>query len=133
MQMKRNRLYQAGVIVQGLSSLNTLVSAFPFLLHGPSAMAGADGVPEAVIVMAALLSVAGIVSAFGAWYGQKWGIWLTIFVQAIQGLLALPGVLFAPTASLRLSAIQSVVVAIFVIFALLYRPKPAIAPQQETQ
>jgi len=64
-----------------------------------------------------------MLSAYGAWYGQKWGIWLTVVTEALNGLLALPGVLFAPTESLRISAIVSVLVPLFVIFALLHRPQ----------
>ncbi len=120
--MKRTRLYKAAVIIHALSSITGIVQTFPLLLRGPNDP-GNPAIPYEVIVWVALLSVAGIISAYGAWYGQKWGIWLSVLTEALNGLLALPGVLFAPTESLRISAIASVLIALFVIFALLYRPR----------
>lgn len=123
--MNQTPWYKAAVLVHTLSSLYGVVFAFPALMQGPSAQGVTDGVPQVVVVLATLLGVAGLVSAYGAWYGQKWGIWLTIIVEALQGLLALPGVLFAPTQEARLSAIVGVLVALFVIVVLLRRPKAA--------
>ena len=120
--MKGTRLYKAAVIIHALSSIAGIVQTFPLLLHGPN-NPGNPAIPWIVVVLAALLSVVGILSAYGAWYGQKWGIWLTVVTEALNGLLALPGVLFAPTESLRISAITTVLIALFVIFALLYRPR----------
>ncbi len=120
--MKQTRLYKAAVIVHALSSIYVIVETFPLLLRGPN-NPGNPAIPWIVVVLAALLSVVGILSAYGAWYGQKWGVWLTVVTEALNGLLALPGVLFAPTDTLRISAIVSVLVPLFVISALLYRPR----------
>ena len=125
--MKRTHLYDAGVIVHALNSLFLVMISFPGLIQGPSGHAPTEGVPQVVVVLAGLLGVAGLVSAYGAWYGQKWGVALSVFVEALNGLLAMPGVLHAPTPFLRISAIASVLIALFVIFALLHRPKPAAA------
>ena len=80
-----------------------------------------------MIVLGTLLGVAGLISAYGAWYGQKWGIWLTIVTEALNGLLGLPGVLFAPTPFARISSIVGVLIALFVIVVMLYRPKTAFS------
>ena len=96
--MTRDPMYKTAVIVHALASAFGILFAFPALLQGPTAQGIAQGVPQVVIVLGALLGVAGVVSAYGAWYGQKWGIWLTILTEALNGLLALPGVLFAPSA-----------------------------------
>ncbi|RME48966.1 MAG: hypothetical protein D6791_02005, partial [Chloroflexi bacterium] len=82
--------------------------------------------PQVVLVVVALLGVAGLVSAYGAWQGQKWGVWLTIVVEAVNGILALPGVLVGPSTFARTSAIASVLIALLVIVALLRRP--AVTP-----
>jgi uncharacterized membrane protein (DUF2068 family) len=123
--MTRDPLYKTAVIVHAAGSFFNVIFAFPALLGGPDAQGIAAGIPQVVIVLAALLGVAGLVSAYGAWFGQKWGIWLTIITEALNGLLALPGVLFAPNAAGRLSAIIGVLVAIFVILMMLRRPRPA--------
>jgi hypothetical protein len=125
--MPKTTLYKTAVIVHALSSLAGILFALPALLQGPDAAGIAQGVPQVVLVLSALIGVAGLVSAYGAWQGQKWGIWLTIVVQAVNGLSALPGVLFAPTSAGRISATAGVVIAIFVIVVMLLRPAPATA------
>ena len=129
--MKQTRLYKSGVIVHGLLSLYNVISTFPILLQIPSAVDTVEGVPQTVIVLSALLGAVGLVSTYGAWQGQTWGIWLTIVVEVISGLLALPGVLFAPTQALRISAILGVVSTVFVIYALLHRPQVAAVETNE--
>jgi len=123
--VKQTPLYKTAVIVHTLNSLYLIVATFPGLLEGPSGQSPTEGVPQIVVVMAALLGVAGLVSAYGAWVGQKWGIWLTIITEAINGLLAMPGLLLAPTPFARASAIASIVVALFVIVIMLKRPRTA--------
>lgn len=125
--MKQKPLYKSAVILHALSSLHGVVFAFPALMKGPSAQGVAEGVPQVVIVLGTLLGVAGLISAYGAWYGQKWGIWLTIVTEALNGLLALPGVLFGPTPFARISSIVGVLIALFVIVVMLYRPKIAFS------
>ena len=121
--MKRTPLYKSAVIVHALTSMLSLALAFPGLMGGPQAQTLMQGVPQFVIVSSALLGVAGLVSAYGAWYGQRWGIGLTIALEALSGLLALPGVLDGPTPFLKLSALLGVLSAIFVIVVLLRRPQ----------
>ena len=65
--MKQRRLYKSGVIVHGLLSLFNVISTFPILMQNPSAVATVDGVPQAVIVLSALLGAVGLVSTYGAW------------------------------------------------------------------
>ena len=120
--MNRTPLYKTAVIVHALNSLFGVALAFPFLMQGPPTEGPIAGIPQVVIVASALMGVAGLVSAYGAWQGQKWGVWLTVAIEAGNGLLALPGVLFAPSTPARISAIAGVLVAIFVIVALLRRP-----------
>jgi len=122
--MNRTPLYKTAVIVHALNSLFGVALAFPFLMQGPPTEGPIAGIPQVVIVASALMGVAGLVSAYGAWQGQKWGVWLTVAIEAGNGLLALPGVLFAPSTPARISALVGVLVAIFVIVTLLRR-RPA--------
>lgn len=124
--MNQTNLYKTAVIVHALNSLFGVALAFPFLMQGPPTEGPVAGVPQVVIVASALMGVAGLVSAYGAWQGQKWGVWLTVAIEAGNGLLALPGVLFAPSIPARISSISGVLIALFVIVALLRRP--AVTP-----
>jgi len=122
MIMNQTPLYKTAVIVHALNSLFGIVLAFTFLMQGPPTEGPVAGIPQVVIVASALMGVAGLISSYGAWRGQKWGVWLTVVLEAGNGILALPGVLFAPSAFARISAITGVLIAIFVIVALLRRP-----------
>ena len=101
------------------------MATVPPLLGGPEDQGFAAGIPQGVIILAAMSGVAGLFAAYGAWQGKKWGVWLTLFLCAVGILSALPGVLFAPNNAARASAIIGIAISIFVIVALLRRPKAA--------
>jgi len=123
--MNHTPLYKTAIILFVALSFISMVLSLPALLNGPENQIMATGIPQAVILLDALTGVAGLITGYGAWKGQKWGIWLTIILSAIGGLSALPGVLFAPNTIDRISAIVGVVASIFIIVVLLHRPKPA--------
>lgn len=126
--MNRSLLVRSAIVVHVIASLFGILGSLPALMQGPSAAGMMQGAPQVVLVAAAFVGVAGLVSAFGAWRGQKWGIWLTIVLRALFGLLALPGVLFAPTPGGQAVATAEVLIGILVIVVLLRRtPRPQTA------
>jgi len=125
--MNQSTLYKIAVILFAILSLYSVVFSIPALLGGPENQGAAAGIPQVVILLGALTGVAGLVAAYGAWRGQKWGIWLVIILSAVNTVAALPGVLFAPSTFARISAIAGVAVSIFIIVVLLRRPKPVLA------
>ena len=84
--MNRSILFKTAVILHLLSSLGSIIGPFPALMGGPQAQRPTQGIPQIVMLLAALLGAAGVISSYGAWYGQKWGIWLTIIVEATDGM-----------------------------------------------
>ena len=102
--MSRRSQYRAAVIVHAVNSLVLIVATFPALMQGPGAHTFTEGMPQIVILVFSLLGMAGLVSAYGAWNGQKWGVTLTIFLEAVGGVVTLPGVLFAPSKFGRISS-----------------------------
>jgi uncharacterized membrane protein (DUF2068 family) len=74
-----------------------------------------------------LFSVA-LVSAYGVWQNQKWGKILAIVTLTLNGLLALPGILFTSTFVERLEPLAGVLVAVIVIVLLMRRMEPARSP-----
>lgn len=122
--MNKPNLFKTAVIIFALSSIYGIIVALPGMMEA----SGLAGVPPVVIILGAILNSAGLVGAWGAWQGQKWGIWLTIILNAIGLLLTLPGILFAPNNGARAIAITSITISIFVIIVFLrYRPTVAHA------
>jgi len=126
--MNRPKTYTIAAILQVLYSAFGIVVAMPMLARGTTATEqAADSPPYFIIVIAFVVAVLGIVSAYGVWRNQKWGVILTIILRAVDGLAALPGLLFAPTLMFQIAAWGGVLGAI-VIIALLLWPKPKLAP-----
>jgi uncharacterized membrane protein (DUF2068 family) len=125
--MNRPKTYTIAAILQFLYSAFIVVTAISLLARGATATEqAADSPPYFIIVIAFVVAVLGIVSAYGVWRNQKWGVLLTIILRAVDGLAALPGLLLAPTLMLKISAWVGVLGAI-VIIALLLWPKPKLA------
>lgn len=117
--MNKPTVFKTAVIAHALLSIFSVIVSLPGVID-PGIT---DGIPPFVIVLSTVIGAAGIVSAWGALQGQKWGIWLTIFLNIISGLSALPGVLFAPNNFAHASAIVGVIITIFVVVVFLrYRP-----------
>lgn len=73
------------------------------------------------LVVILILCTISLVSAYGVWQNQKWGKILAITTLGLNALLALPGVIFAPTLLLKLDPASGVIVAIVVTVLLLRR------------
>ena len=124
--MNRPKTYTVAAILQFLVSVFSVVASFPVLMLGVNAVDQAGDSPPFLIVMLTFsIGLLGLVSAYGVWRNQKWGVILTIILRAVDGLSALPGLLYAPTIGLTIAASIGVVLAIVVI-ALLLWPKPTV-------
>ena len=120
--MKRTRSYTIAAILQLLLSLAAIGLSLPDIARGANEVNQApDTIPYAALMMSLIIGVLGLVSAYGVWRVQKWGVILTIILRAVDGLTSLPGVAFGPTPMLQFLATISVVLAIVVIYLLLRR------------
>ncbi len=126
--MNRPKTYTIAAILQFLLSISAVVSAIPLLARGAIDLnQAADTPPYFIIVIGFTAAVLGIVSAYGVWRNQKWGVVLTIILRAVDGLAALPGLLFAPTLGWQIAAAVGVLSSVVIIGLLLW-PKPKLAP-----
>ena len=117
--MNRPRAYTIAAILITLYSLINFAGELPNLMRGAVESSSVEPFPLALINFAAV--VLGLVSAYGVWRVQKWGVLLAIIVAAINILTGLPAILFAPELPLRLLAGVGVVWCA-VIIVLLLRP-----------
>ena len=131
--MNRPMTYTVAAILQLLISLFAVVFAIPLVFQGAAAVDQAgDQPPYFVIVLAFSLGLLGIVSAYGVWRNQKWGVVLTIVLRAVDTLSALPG-LTVPSLELRILASVGVAISVVIIVLLLWptKSRPATPPGTE--
>lgn len=118
--MNRSQSYTAAAILQLLLSLIAIAVSLPDLARGATAVAQAgDTVPYVGLVISFMIGTLGLVSAYGVWRQQKWGVVLTIVLRTIDGLLALPGMVSPPSQPVQALALLSVLGSIIVIYLLL--------------
>lgn len=126
--MNRPKTYTIAALIQLVVSLFSVVASLPQLVQGANTVEQApDSAPYFIFVLGFGIGLLGLVSAYGVWRNQKWGVILTILLRLVDGLSALPGILFAPTITLKISASVGVLIAIVVIGLLLW-PKPKLTP-----
>jgi len=75
-----------------------------------------------------VIMVAGFMTAFGVWHDQKMYKILAMIIFGLNALVALPGILFAPSLGWRLATISAVVIFAALLVLLLRRtPEPVTA------
>ncbi|MFM8319451.1 MAG: hypothetical protein ACKOC5_00940 [Chloroflexota bacterium] len=118
-------------IAAGVSFILNLFSAVAGLLLLPAGASANNSNPESipygVLMLGTIMGVIGIVAAYGAWKQQRWGVVLTILVNLVNGLSAAPGILFAPTTPLFISALATVVGGVIIIVLCLWPGRQAAA------
>jgi hypothetical protein len=132
---RSNALKIAAGIILLLALLDLFVFELPALMLGQAGVdqaANADGGPPFfMVLLSSAIDVLGIVTAYGLWRGQRWGVVLAIVFSAFNVLSGLGGALFAPDAGTRIVAAVGVVLSIATIVLCLWRerkPQPGSVP-----
>jgi uncharacterized membrane protein (DUF2068 family) len=108
-----------------------LMSLFDFPWPYELLFPGAEEPPAFFLYSGYVVGIVGLVCAVGLWMLKPWSLWATIVVCALNFLIGLPGLLFAPGAALKaliaLSEIVAVLIIVLVVLppsrrATLYRP-----------
>jgi len=122
--MNRPRSHTIAAVLIVLYSLISLMFELPNLMQGPGELTpGVEGPPVFLTIINFTLLILGLVSAYGVWQGQKWGVLLAIIIAALSALSGIPAILFAPFLALRLSGVLGVIWSAAII-VLLLRPRP---------
>jgi uncharacterized membrane protein (DUF2068 family) len=104
--------------------LNVAFSVFSVVYSLPVIQGGAansDEVPYPIIILGFALGIIGVISSYGVWHRQRWGVVLTIVVNVVSFLTGAPGIIFGPTAFLVIGSIVGAVANIVIIYLLLRR------------
>jgi uncharacterized membrane protein (DUF2068 family) len=79
------------------------------LVNVISPLLPSEGIPASAIYLGVVLGVLGLIGAAGLWVLKRWGLWLTIVVAVLNILSAAPGLVFAPSTTLFIFALITVV------------------------
>lgn len=122
--MVRSKQVTLAAILVFLYSLVSTIRLFvQFVTQGEFLQNAGYGGAALLLIMSSI----GMVAAYGIWQNQKWGKITAIILVTLNALLALPGIIFAPTFLGKLEPISAVVIAIIVVLLLLWR-----TPQSNT-
>jgi hypothetical protein len=109
MSARPQSLTVAVVLLVLLSLVNTISPLLP-----------SEGIPAFVIYLGVVLGVPGLIAAAGLWMLKRWGMWLTLVVAVPNILSAAPGLVFAPSTTLFIFALITVVgFAVVLVLAVL--------------
>ena len=104
---------------QGLSVAVVLLALLS-LVNIISPLLPSEGLPAFVIYSGVVLGVLGLIGAAGLWMLKRWGMWITLVVSVLNILSAAPGLVFAPSTTLFILALITVVgFAIVLVLAVL--------------
>jgi Predicted membrane protein (DUF2127) len=110
--------HKIAAIINVAGAVFGIIWALPVLQGGA---ADSDQVPYPVVILGFVLGILSVVSSYGVWKRQRWGVVLTIVLNAISFISGAPGILFGPTAFLVISSIVGCAANIVVIYLLLRR------------
>jgi hypothetical protein len=127
--LSRTTTLKIAAAISFLVSAVSVVGALPLVTQGAATIGQSSDQPPFVVIMIALLAgVVGLVGVYPTWRGLRMGIVLTISANLVNGLSALPGLLFAPTPSLMIAAGLTVAFSVLIIVFCLWRDRrPALA------
>src|SRR5829696_7674829 len=95
--------------------LNLFNFPWPWLILFP----WAQPPPAIVIYTGLVLGVVGLVVAVGLWMMKAWSFWVTIIVCVLNLFSGAPGIVFGPTAGIRvLSAVLEVVALLIIVLVM---------------
>jgi hypothetical protein len=93
-RLSRSDALKVAAILSFLLGLFAFAGTLPFLAMGARALEEGSGFTFLFVTF--VLAILRIITAFGVWLQQRWGIVVTIVVNAIDAILAMPGLLYAP-------------------------------------
>lgn len=127
--MRRPRTYTIAAILLALVSLSAVVMEIPYLARGADYAPVSSDEPDPPFVFTVVnfaIAVLGFAASYGIWRMQKWGVVLGLVLAALNILITLPAVIFAPPLVLRLLGVLGIASCAAIIVLLLRSgPRPA--------
>jgi uncharacterized membrane protein (DUF2068 family) len=109
-------------------SIGVVLLAILSLVNVISPLLPSEGIPASAIYLGIVLGVLGLIGAAGLWVLKRWGLWVTIVVSVLNILSAAPGLVFAPSTTLFILALITVVgFAVVLVLAMMPTSRRAYA------
>ncbi len=125
--LSRSTALKIAAAITFLISAISLFFMTPLLFEGELSLDAHPGPPPYIAVLTIFIcGIVGIIAAYGAWKGQRWGIILTILVNVINGLLAAPGIFFAPKTFYIIMSTLTFLLDVLVVVLCLWRDRRAV-------
>jgi cytochrome c biogenesis factor len=122
--LSRSTALKIASVLSILMGLVSIANTLPLIARGATEIAqSSDSPPYFVLMIGLFTGIIAIIGAYGAWNQQRWGIILSILVNLVNGLSAVPGILFAPQPGLMILSIATVVVSILIVVLCLWRER----------
>ncbi|MFN8445362.1 MAG: hypothetical protein U0175_31525 [Caldilineaceae bacterium] len=129
-RLPRSTALKIAAILSFVVGVYGFVLFMPLMARGDAALRQAEGwLPYYVVILVFVQSTIRMSTAYLVWHGWRAGILWTLFADLLDIADAVPGMLFAPTFSLRLGSILTTLCSIVVIILCLWRQR---LPSQET-
>jgi hypothetical protein len=132
--LSRSTALKIAAILSFLYGVYIFVAAIPYLARGANVVDAAVAMPPYfVIVSAFIFAILRMIGAYGVWKEQRWGVIITILANAIDSILALPGLFFAGSIELWLSSAISIAVSVVVIVLCLWRDRKDVTTSHDVK
>jgi hypothetical protein len=116
----------AAVISLILSVLGILIS-LPIVAQGAAVVNQIPGSPPYILELIFFVTgIVGAVAAYGAWKQMRWGILLTVFVNLVNVLGAVPGILVAPRPWGLIATAVTILLSVIVIVLCMWRERKLV-------
>ncbi len=126
-RLSRPTALKIAAVLSFILGVVDFIFVLPMLSRGESDVDLANDTPPFIIVFSAFVfAIIRLVGAYGVWTNRRWGIVVTILANAIDSILALPGIFAAPTMELWLDATLGVIVSVVIIILCLWRDRKSV-------
>jgi peptidoglycan/LPS O-acetylase OafA/YrhL len=115
-----SQAHQAAAVLNVLLGLFTVFWSLPVMNGGAE---DSDQVPYPVVILGFAIGILCCVSSYGIWRRQRWGVVLTIVLNALSFLTGAPGILFGDSTFLVVSSVVGCVLNVVIVYLLLRRDR----------
>lgn len=121
-RLSRARALQIAAVLSFILGVEACIVTVPILTQGIDAVnQNGDGIPYFVMLAELILGFLRIGGSVGTWQGRRGSVIVTILANALDMIVAAPGILFAPHPIGQLAALGVVLVNGVVILLCFWR------------